>query len=83
MARSAGTNSIKRFGSRYGKTARDKFGKIEAQQHKKYKCPYCSREQVKRLNTGIWQCKKCNAKFTSKAFTVSKVPSIKTTVSEL
>ena len=83
MSRSEGTSSVKRFGTRYGKSVRDKFGKLESQQRKKYACPYCSREQVKRVNTGIWQCRKCNAKFTSKAYTVTKVPSIQSTVSEL
>ncbi|MFW5865691.1 MAG: 50S ribosomal protein L37ae [Nanoarchaeota archaeon] len=83
MAQTANSKSTKRFGSRYGKTVKDKFGSIESMQRHKYKCPYCSREQVKRAGTGIWQCKKCDAKFASKAFTVREVPSIQTSVSEL
>ncbi|MGM5480625.1 MAG: 50S ribosomal protein L37ae [Nanobdellota archaeon] len=83
MARNPKAKSVKRFGTRYGKTVKDKFGLIESQQHEKYECPSCSRKQVVRLSKGIWECKKCGDKFTSKAFTVRKVPDIKTAVSEL
>jgi large subunit ribosomal protein L37Ae len=75
--------STKRFGSRYGKTTKNKFGAIERLQHKKYICPSCSREQVKRQSLGIWQCQKCNHKFTSKAYTVAKIANIQNKVKEL
>ena len=75
--------STKRFGARYGKTVKDKFGKIEEMQHKKYKCPYCSRDQVKRIAVGIWQCQKCGNKFTSKAYTVAKTAKIQTRIQEI
>ncbi len=74
--------SVKRFGSRYGKTVRDKYGSIETQQRKKHMCPYCHYEQVKRLAVGIWECRKCNSKFTSRAYTVAKPQSIKLEVEE-
>ena len=64
--------SVKRFGSRYGRTLKHKIGKIEQLQKKEYACPVCHYKKVKRLTNGIWQCEKCNAKFTSKAYTVSK-----------
>ena len=75
--------STKRFGARYGKTVKDKFGSIEKLQKAKYKCPKCSRDQVKRLSKGIWQCNKCGEKFTSKAYTVSKTEKIQTKVLEI
>ncbi len=75
--------STKRFGSRYGKTLKNRFGAIERMQHKRYVCPSCSREQVRRVDLGIWQCQKCGHKFTSKAFTVAKKQTIQTTVKEL
>jgi len=75
--------SVKRFGARYGKTTKDKFGAIEASQRKLYKCPSCSRTQVKRETKGIWQCKKCGYKFASKAYSVTTVSKIKTEVAEL
>jgi len=75
--------STKRFGSRYGKTLKNRFGAIEAMQRKKYTCPSCSRTQVRRLNAGIWQCNKCGHKFASKAYTIAKVNTIQTKVTEL
>ncbi|MBI3027100.1 50S ribosomal protein L37ae [Candidatus Woesearchaeota archaeon] len=64
--------SVKRFGARYGRKLKLKFSKIEAEQRKLHKCPYCSKMAVKRLAVGIWQCRKCNSKFTGKAYSVSK-----------
>lgn len=64
--------SVKRFGARYGRKPKLKFSKIEAEQRKLHKCPYCNRIAVRRVAVGIWNCKKCNAKFTGKAYSVSK-----------
>lgn len=75
--------STKRFGARYGKTVKNKMAVIERQQHASYKCPTCSRDQVKRLSVGIWQCKKCTTKFASKAYTVAKMSKIQNKVAEL
>ena len=72
--------STKRFGSRYGVTIRNKFGKIEAAQRAMYDCPSCGAKRVKRLNAGIWQCKKCGHKVAGRAFTLSKDISIKEAV---
>ena len=73
MPEEIGLGSAKRFGARYGRTVKHKFAKIEALQRKKYKCPYCSYDKVKRLSSGIWHCRKCNAKFTNKAYTIEEV----------
>src|SRR3989338_6347897 len=64
--------SVKRFGARYGRKPKLKFSKIETEQRKLHKCPYCSRISAKRIAVGIWGCRKCNAKFTGKAYSVSK-----------
>jgi len=64
--------SVKRFGARYGRKLKVKFSKIEAEQRKLHKCPYCSKTAVKRVAVGIWSCRKCNAKFTGKAYSVAK-----------
>jgi large subunit ribosomal protein L37Ae len=64
--------SAKRFGSRYGSKPKHKFAKIEKEQRKKHKCPYCNNFKVKRVASGIWYCKKCNSKFTGKAYTIAK-----------
>ncbi len=70
MAETKKIGSMKRFGTRYGRTVKHNFAKIEHEQQKQHKCPYCAKTAVKRLSTGIWFCKKCNAKFTGKAYTV-------------
>ncbi|MBU0472473.1 MAG: 50S ribosomal protein L37ae [Nanoarchaeota archaeon] len=82
MAKKATYGSVKRFGSRYGKKTRDRFGAIEVEQRKKHKCPYCNYERVRREAIGIWKCEKCETKFTSKAYTVAKPTAIKLEVNE-
>ena len=65
--------SVKRFGPRYGRRVKHKLAKIEAVQKGKQKCPYCNAEKVKRSSSGIWECKRCNAKFTGRAYSVKKI----------
>ncbi|MBI2558625.1 50S ribosomal protein L37ae [Candidatus Woesearchaeota archaeon] len=65
--------SVKRFGARYGRKPKLKFSKIEAEQRKLHKCPYCSKTAVKRVAVGIWHCRKCNAKFTGKAYAIRSI----------
>jgi|TARA_Y100000031_G_C8059087_1_gene309756 large subunit ribosomal protein L37Ae len=64
--------SAKRFGARYGSKTKHKFAQVEKEQRRKHKCPYCNVIAVKRIAVGIWHCRKCDAKFTGKAYTVSK-----------
>jgi len=64
--------STKRFGARYGRRVKQRFGEIEEEQRKLHKCPYCNALKVKRLSIGIWNCGKCGAKFTGKAYSVRK-----------
>jgi len=72
MAEIAKIGSTKRFGARYGRKVKYRFGVIENEQRKLHKCPYCNALKVKRVAYGIWQCKKCDAKFTGKAYSVEK-----------
>ena len=65
--------STKRFGARYGARLKRKLADIESQQRMKYPCPYCTYLKVKRVSMGVWQCNKCDAKFSSKAYSVGKV----------
>ena len=73
MVKKTTYGSVKRLGARYGRTIKFKLGKIEAEQRKKHKCPYCNYDQVRRKALGIWHCKKCKATFTNKAYTVGKL----------
>jgi len=65
-----GLGPVKRFGPRYGRTVKHKLAKIEIEQKRKHKCPYCAKLKVKRVAYGIWLCGKCNSKFAAKAYTV-------------
>ena len=64
--------TAKRFGPRYGRTVKEKLAKIERELRKKHKCPYCNHTAVKRVAVGIWFCRKCNQKFTGKAYSPIK-----------
>jgi len=82
MAEKGKYKSTKRFGARYGRRLKERFGKIEKEQRKKQKCPYCSANSVKRIALGIWECGKCNTKFTGKAYSVSKKVTTKEEIPE-
>jgi len=60
----------KRFGARYGTTIKLRLATVEVEQRKRHKCPYCGDVKVRRVALGIWQCSKCKAKFSNKAYTV-------------
>ena len=64
--------STKRFSARYGPRSKIKLDKIERVQRSYQKCPYCSYSKVKRLSLGVWQCYKCDTKFTGRAYDVKK-----------
>ena len=63
-------SSVKRYGPRYGRKAKEKLSKIEAERNKRYKCPYCRKPSIKRESYGIWYCKSCGKKFTGKAYSI-------------
>lgn len=57
-----------RFGARYGKKIRQQVIDIEKKQKGWHKCPYCTKNRVKRVSKGIWQCRSCKAKFANRAY---------------
>ena len=59
-----------RFGARYGRKLRQKVAAVEKKLKQWHKCPYCKEKSVRRLASGIWQCRHCNSKFTGKAYSV-------------
>ncbi len=61
-------SSAKRFGTRYGRTMRNKLASIEGQHRGKKRCPFCTWDKLKRIAAGIWKCDKCDKKFAAKAY---------------
>lgn len=60
--------SAGRFQARYGVRARTRVRNVEILQKAKHVCPSCGHKKVKRVGTGIWQCKKCGVKFAGGAY---------------
>ncbi len=65
--------STKRFGARYGRRVKEKFGKVEAEREASSLCPHCRKTQMKRIASGIWSCSKCNLKMAGGAYTVERL----------
>lgn len=57
-----------RFQARYGVRARTRLRNVEMIQREKHICPSCGHQKVKRISTGIWQCRKCGIKFAGGAY---------------
>lgn len=70
MVKKSSLGSAKRFGTRYGKAVKEKVAAIEKVQRSLQKCPYCKAIKAKQQSPGIFVCKGCGAKFTSKAYSV-------------
>ena len=77
-----GLGPVKRYGVRYGRTTKFKAAQIERQQRKKQKCPYCLKSAAKRVAEGIFECDKCESKFTGGAYVVTPQKIQETTVEE-
>jgi len=65
--------SVKRFGVRYGRTTKYRLAVIEKEQKKPQQCPYCRKPKAHRLSFGIYQCDKCNKKFTGPAYALTPI----------
>ena len=70
------TGSAGRFGPRYGRFGRKLVTESEKISRAKHLCPHCDTVAVKRVGTGIWECKKCGYKFAGGAYT-PETPSLK------
>ncbi len=63
MARTKKVKMAGRFGARYGLRVRRMVVKIEELQRQRYVCKRCGKKAVKRVGSGIWECKACGYKF--------------------
>jgi large subunit ribosomal protein L37Ae len=58
-----------KYGARYGSTLRKRTRLILEKMKGDTKCPKCeTRGSIHRISTGIWHCKKCDARFTGGAY---------------
>lgn len=59
-----------KYGARYGAVVRKRAKALmEGMKSKDVRCPRCATKgKLERLSTGIWHCKKCEAKFTGGAY---------------
>lgn len=58
------------YGARYGAPLKQRLINAIKKQKLWQKCPYCSKNRVKRLAYGIWHCSSCKSKFTGKAYEI-------------
>lgn len=68
MARKKKVLSAGKFGARYGMRLRKKWLDVDVRQRRPHECPVCSKKAVRRLASGIWQCRKCGVKFAGGAY---------------
>jgi large subunit ribosomal protein L37Ae len=55
---------------RYGVSLRKRFAAIQKDKKARYKCDVCGKVAVKRVGTGIWECRYCDAVFAGGAYTL-------------
>ncbi len=68
MGRTKKVGSAGKFGVRYGMRLRKKWVEVDRKQRRKHLCPVCRKLGVRRVSTGIWQCRKCGTKFAGGAY---------------
>ncbi len=68
MTKTKKVGSAGRYGVRYGRKTKKAVAEIEKKQKQRHQCPVCSKKSVVRVAAGIWQCKKCKAKFAGGAY---------------
>lgn len=76
MAAKKKAGSTRRFGARYGRKVRSKVDMVESLSRAFHKCPYCSTIRAKKVSAGIFVCRKCNSRFTGKAYAPFKKKTI-------
>jgi large subunit ribosomal protein L37Ae len=55
----------------YGASLRKQIKKQEVSQHAKYLCDFCGKHSVRRVATGIWNCKSCGKQKAGGAYTLN------------
>jgi large subunit ribosomal protein L37Ae len=55
---------------RYGVSLRKRYLAVVADKKMRYKCDVCGKKAVRRLSTGIWRCRHCNATYAGGAYSL-------------
>ena len=72
MAKKRKSGITGKYGARYGSTVRKRSRLILEKMKGKIKCPRCQTlGSIRRISTGIWYCRKCEAKFTGGAYYIT------------
>jgi large subunit ribosomal protein L37Ae len=57
-----------KYGPRYGVKIRKRLAEVEGGKVLKRPCPRCNHVAVKRTDTGIWVCRRCDYKYAAGAY---------------
>ncbi|MGA1872309.1 MAG: 50S ribosomal protein L37Ae [Thermoplasmatota archaeon] len=57
-----------KYGPRYGLSVKKQIRALDASKRSKYVCPRCTKKNVKRVASGIWECRSCSHKFAGGAY---------------
>jgi large subunit ribosomal protein L37Ae len=62
------------FNVRGGRKLRKSYNKIKKAKTSKYMCPTCSKQSVKRVKIGMWECISCGSKYAGGAYEFTTAP---------
>ena len=64
------------MGPRYGIRIRRRVLELDRQRRKPAACPRCSTVTIHRVSTGVFECRRCGARYASGAYLFSPPPPI-------
>jgi large subunit ribosomal protein L37Ae len=57
-----------KYGPRYGVKVRKRIKSVSRHRSKPQRCPECQHDSVRRVDSGIWECRHCHLKFAASAY---------------
>ena len=60
--------SVGRLGVRYGVRIRRRIQEVDVGLHGWHPCPRCAAKSVRRLASGVWECRRCGVQFAGGAY---------------
>lgn len=65
-----------KFDVRGGRRLRKSHNKIKTAKKSRYMCPTCSKESIKRVKIGVWECVSCGAQYAGGAYEFTTSPGV-------